>query len=105
MFDIFDTMSKNTRAKFQCNSVTDFGHGDYCSQEAKLTAVMPNKDSVEENGQFNNATPNGQLTITIDNPAVQGFFKPGVQYYLDIQAAPRESQDFPESYDKLMANN
>jgi len=74
------------RAKFYCNAVTDFGHG---SQEVKLSAVYDSKDN-EENNQFARATPNGNLTMTVDNPNAAGFFKPGSEYFLDIHEAPKK---------------
>lgn len=72
------------RAKFRCNSVTDFGHG---SQEVKLSAVYDSQHN-EENNQFAKATPMGTHVMTVDNPNAHGFFKPGLEYYLDFQEAP-----------------
>lgn len=81
-------MSNSTRlrAKFHCNSVTDFGYG---SQEVKLSAVYDSEHNTENN-QFAQATPNGTLTMTIDNPNAKGFFKPGLEYFLDFQEAPKK---------------
>ena len=66
------------RAKFQCNSVTNYGPGE----KAELSAVYG--DGNPENNQFNNATPYAELKIQIDNPSARGYFKPGKTYYLDF---------------------
>jgi len=55
----------------------------------KLSAVYDSEHNTENN-QFAQATPSGQLTMTVDNPNAKGFFKPGSQYYLDIQEAPKQ---------------
>ena len=103
-------MSKLVRAKFHCNKVTDQGgfyndgekDVEFVSLNVELSAVMAEKEEgIDENNSFNQATPFGELKITIDNPAVKDFFKPGVQYYLDISPAPRDLQAFPTAYDKL----
>jgi hypothetical protein len=74
------------RAKFMCSQVTKSAWG---SEIAECNAVMAKPgDPMGENAQFNKATPNGKLLITIDNPAVQGFFKPGKEYYLDFTEVP-----------------
>ena len=44
-------------------------------------------DELEENQRFNKASPSGELSITIDNPAAQGFLQPGKSYYLDFSPA------------------
>lgn len=69
------------RAKFRCNSVTDYG----TSTSAELGAVAD--DGTEENKRFNKATPSGQLKITVDNPTTRDFLKPGKYYYLDFTEA------------------
>jgi len=47
------------RAKFRCDSITEYGS----HKEAKLFAVGGNSP---ENNQFAEATPAGELTIMID---------------------------------------
>ena len=71
------------RAKFYVNSVTDFEGG---TKQAQLRAVYD--DGHPENNQFAKATPGGELSISIDNPAAQDFFVPGQAYYLDFTKAP-----------------
>ncbi len=73
---------EKARAKFMCDSVEDFGNG-YLT--AKLRAVA-STDNYEDQ-DFSKATPNGTLSMSIDNPALVGFFKPNKAYYLDFTEA------------------
>ena len=70
------------RAKFFCSSVTktDYGH-----EEASLRAISDG--DTEENSRFAQATPTGELKITIDNLAALGFLTSGSSYYLDFTLA------------------
>jgi hypothetical protein len=71
------------RAKFNCESVTEYGYGN---KEAKMRAVYD--DGNQENNQFAEATPSGELTINIDKNAVaKDFLVPGKNYYLDFTEA------------------
>lgn len=74
------------RAKFHCVQVTKTAWG---SEIAELTAVTGKQGELSENASFNKATPNAQLKMQIDNPAAQGFLKPGGEYYLDFTEAPK----------------
>ncbi len=75
---------RRVRAKFRCESLTDFG----MSQEVKLSAVCNDGDTQSENTSFNQYTPSGELRMTIDNPAAAVQFQPGKNYYVDFSAAP-----------------
>lgn len=66
------------RAKFYCDKVDDSGYG----LQVELSAVV--SDENLENQDFNEATPNGQLSMQIDNPKAVGFFEVGKEYYLDF---------------------
>jgi hypothetical protein len=70
----------NVRAKFKCESATKYQYG---SRQFKFLAVCA--DEVEENKRFHKATPSGELSIYVDNPAVD--FVPGKHYYLDFSEA------------------
>ena len=70
------------RAKFRVGSYT---HYEYGGRQFELSAVMD--DGTPENERYNTATPNGSLTIRIDNPAVLDFLVPGKSYYLDFSEA------------------
>lgn len=94
---IFGTMSETLKCKFHCNSIIT----DTYSEEAKLSAIYArNEAENKEDNQFSEATPSGNLNIQVSNPDAKGFFKPGIEYYLKIEACPRERQSNPELFDK-----
>lgn len=72
------------RAKFTCQSVTNYGG----SVSADLMAIY---SSTGENKDFTDSTPSGALKISIikDRPAA-AFFEPGKSYYLDFSEAPAQ---------------
>jgi hypothetical protein len=70
------------RAKFRCDSVTDFGG----SKKAKLTAIT---NGSEENSDFNKYTPSAELEIHICNPNALDYFKPDEEYYLNFSKAEK----------------
>jgi hypothetical protein len=72
----------NTRCKFKCNSITDFGE----SKSVNMTAVTYGIEA--ENKEFWKWTPSGTFEISCLNPAVQ--FIPGKEYYLDITEAENQ---------------
>lgn len=58
-------------------------NGEVEGQVIKLNAAYDsNPDS--PNHAFWKATPSGNMELTINNPAVFGFFRRGKQYWLDI---------------------
>lgn len=59
--------------------------GGTMSQIVKLNPSFANKPD-DPNHAFWKATPTGNLEMTINNPAVFGFFKPGKSYFLDFTA-------------------
>jgi len=71
------------RAKFNCDSVTEYSYGN---KEAKLSAVYGTNDKDnEENNQFAEATPSGNITIQVDKNAVaKDYLVPGKTYYVDF---------------------
>lgn len=74
----------SVRAKFKCNSVEHM-EGGY--KKANFRAVTSGSD---ENKDFCEATPNGDLSIMISSGrAAQDFFEPGECYYLDFSKAPK----------------
>jgi len=72
---------EKVKAKFRCNSVTDFGG----QKQAVMSAVY---SQTGENADFAKATPYGELKINIDAelPA-SDFFKPGKEYFLTFEKA------------------
>jgi len=73
------------RAKFRCNSVEFRGDpaDENTSRTYKLSPVYDT--STPENARFTKATPWGELTLNVDNPAAR--FEVGAFYYLDFTPA------------------
>lgn len=70
------------RAKFQVDAITT-RQGGY--KEIKLRAVC---SSTGENKDFADATPTGEMTMSISpNRPAGDVFKPGDQFYLDFTKA------------------
>jgi hypothetical protein len=81
MSDLKEGKSLTTvRAKFVVASVEETVY----SKTVKLHFQYSN--NLEDNS-FAKATPSGNCTLTIDNPEVKGFFKPGKAFYADFTAA------------------
>jgi len=72
---------QKVRAKFTCESVEQFTWG----KVVKLRAIYGTEG---ENKDFAEATPNGQMEVTI-NPGLPAyeFFAPGNDFYLDFTPA------------------
>jgi hypothetical protein len=68
---------RKVRAKFRCEK-SDAKVGS----PVRMRAVAA--DGVPENELFHRYTPDGTLFLTVDNPAVDGFFVEGAYYYLDL---------------------
>lgn len=70
------------RAKFNVVAVKEFAYG---GKEAELTAQYSN--GKPEDNEFAQATPQGSIKITVDNPAAKDFLVPGKSYYVDFTPA------------------
>lgn len=81
----------NCRAKFHVTAVTEFGNGNGGKSEGReirMSAVYDANRSAEDKA-FSQYTPNGDLKFSLNNPALDGEFKPGDIYYLDfVKAEP-----------------
>jgi hypothetical protein len=64
------------RAKFKCHSNAN-----------GIVSLWPVMDGSEENKAFWDATPGGQITLTITNPAAKEQFEVGQEYYVDFTPA------------------
>lgn len=75
------------RAKFRCMSIQS-----HASTSGKTVKFMPMYDtSIPEDQRYSQATPSGELSMYVDNPAVS--FELGTYYYLDltpVEVAPVE---------------
>jgi hypothetical protein len=70
----------SVRAKFIVTRI------DYHSPTSRTIVLKPvySDDPTHENKQFWDATPSGELTMTIQNPRAAAFFVAGQEYYLDF---------------------
>lgn len=69
------------RAKFRCVQTTENDGG---TKSVKLRAVSSGSD---ENKQFFQYTPSGDIDLAILNPAAAAAFKPGTEYFVDFTPA------------------
>ena len=67
------------RAKLKLKQVTEF---DWGSRQAVFSAEYD--PTIPEDVTFNKATPNAELKMTVDNPAVFDQLKPGRVFYVDF---------------------
>ena len=73
-----------TRAKFYCHAVNKSTY----STEWHMSVVYHNDDPSHENSKFNEASPNGEFRMSVDNDIYKGEHpEPGKEYYLDISLA------------------
>lgn len=66
------------KAKFCCQSVEDFGY-------SKKVNLRPVYGTGEENKSWSQATPSGNLEMTITNLEAADYFIPGHDYFLTIE--------------------
>lgn len=71
------------RAKFYIESVTLSEHSD----TVKMRAVYEGAAANAEDNTFAEATPSADVSMTVNNKAVRGFFKPGQKFYADFTLA------------------
>jgi hypothetical protein len=72
----------SVRAKMTCSKKEPFGDGF----EIELYPVY-SADPDSENGRFFNATPGGQVRLSIVNPSAADAFEVGKEYYVDFTPA------------------
>lgn len=68
---------EKVRAKFTCTKAVKTEYGTELSMWALYS------DNPEDN-TYSKYTPSGQITMIVDNPSAEEFFKPGEKYYLDF---------------------
>ncbi len=77
------------------NTLTPKGPESGCERVA-LNAVCGGQpfgaNGESEDNTFAHWTPDGSLKLSISNPAIEGFFKAGRKYYVDITECPEEAQ-------------
>ena len=75
-------MGSSVRAKFRLSAVT-FNEGG--SRTYKFTTDYDS--DIPEDQRFQKATPWGEITMNVDNPAVFDHFEIGKSYYADFTVA------------------
>jgi hypothetical protein len=84
-------MAPTTRCKFRVNSIETFGPG--APVKVKLGAIYPDPErdgyAHDENHAFFNATPFGQIELSIQNPYGAELFQAGDDFYVDFEKAPK----------------
>jgi len=68
-------------AKFRCDRVSQTVYGD----EIEFAPVSDN--GIPENKRYHEATPSGKIVITVTNPKLRGYYKPGKSYYVTMTEA------------------
>lgn len=76
----------SVRAKFFVSDVNVYSINPPQRQITLKPVYSTNPE--HENKQFWDATPNGELKMTVNNSAAAEFFKPGTEYYIDFSEAP-----------------
>jgi hypothetical protein len=76
----------NVRAKFRCNFVAPTHTNDPNATCVRVD-MMPVYADGKGNDSWSKATPGGQLTMWITNPAAADAFEPGKEYFLDFTPA------------------
>lgn len=76
-------------AKMQAQTVIPAGArmGNRGTEELEMSAVYGGGKPGSANTEWAKYTPSGSLSMKIDNPDAQGFFKPGKEYILTIREA------------------
>lgn len=89
-------MQPVVRAKFKCNHVSKVNTTDqWQGTKVVFNPVGPSYDKDgkpvwpegSDNQRFWDATPSGEFTMWIKNPAAAEQFKEGVEYYIDFTPA------------------
>lgn len=73
------------RAKFVCTSIKSVNWSPTLKVYG-FSAV--GDDGIPENKRYHKYTPSGTIELSVDNPAVDGFYELGKSYYLDFTPVP-----------------
>lgn len=80
-------MSTFMRAKMSVNRVERWGGADKITLNAVAKPGGYPADGSDEDNTFAKFSPQGELTLTIANPALIGKIEPGTKFYLDFTVA------------------
>lgn len=80
-------MSKFMRAKMTVSRVERWSGADKVTLNAVARSGGYPEDGSDENNTYAKFSPQGELTLTIANPALIGKIEPGKAFYLDFVEA------------------
>lgn len=73
-------MPRKARCKFTVETV----EGEAGAQKTVKMRTQYDEPLTKEDEAFSKYTPWGEMSFGVDNPALEGFFQPGKDYYIDI---------------------
>ena len=82
-------MVEVVRGKFRVTRITQEAGRQHGARIVGLGAVYRDPAS-EENTMYHSATPSGEITMTVDNPAAAEFFELNRVVYVDFSPAPKD---------------
>lgn len=80
-------MSAFMRAKMQVSKVERFSGTDRITCNAVCRSDSYPADGSDEDNTYAKFSPQGELSLTIANPALIGKIEPGQKFYLDFTKA------------------
>lgn len=80
-------MSATMRAKLKITTVKSTESGDELTMQAVGKHDGYDEEGRDENNTYSQFTPCADLTMFVNNPALEGKFKPGQQFYVDFTLA------------------
>ena len=75
------------RAKMRVTEVNRFEQSDRIKMVAVAKSGSYPADGQDEDNTYAKFSPQGELTLTIANPALLGKIEPGTRFYLDFTPA------------------
>lgn len=75
------------RAKFKVSDIQKQGETSIVLSMSAVTEAPYDAEGNSEDNSFARYTPNGDLKMTINNPALLDKFQVGEKYYLDFSKA------------------
>ena len=79
--------SRTMRAKLKLTSVTLSENSDQLKFSAVCKPSGYPDSGLDEDNTFAKFSPSAELTMTVNNPALLGKFRPGQKFYVDFTEA------------------
>lgn len=86
MSDII-TVHPTMRAKLKLTSVNLSENSDQLKFSAVCKAPCYTEDGLDEDNTYAKFSPSVELSMTVNNPALLGKFRPGQKFYVDFTEA------------------